>query len=71
MSKSDRLIWADGVQKQLLELLPPGAEVILLAGLRYRQDIEPFLRARGFSVTVPLKGMKIGEQLHRLKGAAS
>ena len=55
------------VQRQLLEVIPPGAEVILLAGLRYRKDIQPFLQERGFSVAVPLEGMKIGEQLHWLK----
>jgi hypothetical protein len=71
MSKNDRLAWAQRVQRHLLELIPPAAEVILLAGLRYRQDIQPFLRARGYSVTVPLEGMRIGEQLHRLKDIAS
>jgi cytoplasmic iron level regulating protein YaaA (DUF328/UPF0246 family) len=67
MSRSERLAWADCVQRQLLEVIPPGAEVILLAGLRYRKDIQPFLQERGFSVAVPLEGMKIGEQLHWLK----
>lgn len=71
MSKSKRLIWADCVQRSLLKIIPPGADVILLAGLRYRQCIQPFLEAHGYSVTVPLAGMKIGEQLHRLKEGTS
>jgi hypothetical protein len=70
LSKAERLVWAERVERQLLELLPADAEVILLAGLRYRENIEPFLRNRGFSVTVPLEGLKIGEQLQRLKQAA-
>jgi cytoplasmic iron level regulating protein YaaA (DUF328/UPF0246 family) len=70
MPKAERLAWADRVQRQLLELLPADAQIILLAGLRYREQIEPFLRKRGFSVTVPLEGLKIGEQLQRLKQAA-
>ena len=70
MRKPERLAWAERVQKQLLELLPSGAEVILLAGLRYREEIEPFLRKRGFLVSVPLEGLKIGMQLQRLKQAA-
>ena len=70
MSKRERSAWAERVQQQLLELLPADAEVILLAGLRYREEIEPFLRKRGFPVSVPLEGLKIGEQLQRLKQAA-
>ena len=70
MPKRERLAWAERVQQQLLELLPADAEVILLAGLRYREEIEPFLRKRGFPVSVPLEGLRIGEQLRRLKQAA-
>ncbi len=67
MPRRERVAWAQRVQQQLLEILPPDAEVILLAGLRYREEIEPFLRKRGFSVSVPLEGLKIGKQLQRLK----
>jgi hypothetical protein len=70
MPKPERVAWAERVQKQLLDILPADAEVILLAGLRYREEIEPFLRNRGFSVSVPLEGLKIGEQLQRLKQVA-
>jgi hypothetical protein len=66
MRKADRLAWADRVQGQLLEVLPPGAEVIMLAGERYRTDLVPFLRAHGFSVEVPLEGLSLGRQLQRL-----
>ena len=67
MRKSERSAWAQMVQKQLLELLPANAEVMLLAGLSYRKGIEPFLRQRGYSVTVPLEGLRLGPQLRRLK----
>src|SRR5262245_25038878 len=60
MPKRERIAWAEKVKNQLLEILPAGAEIIVLAGLRYREDIEPFLRNRGFSVSVPLEGLKIG-----------
>ena len=70
MPKRERVAWAQRVQRQLLEILPAGADVILLAGLRYREDLEPFLRNRGFSVSVPLEGLKIGKQLQRLKDEA-
>ena len=70
MPKRERITWAERVQQQLIELLPADAEVILLAGLRYREEIEPFLRQRGFPVSVPLAGLKIGKQLQRLKQVA-
>ena len=68
MRKSDRLAWARRVQKQIMQVLPPDAEVIVLAGLRYREELIPFLRKRGFGVTVPLEGLGFGKQLQRLKG---
>jgi hypothetical protein len=70
MPKRERLAWAERVEQQLLEILPVGAEVILLAGMRYREEIEPFLRRRGFPVSVPFEGLTIGKQLQRLKQAS-
>ena len=67
MGKADRLQWAVRVQQQLAGVLPSGAEVILLAGERYRQDLIPFLRSRGFEVTVPFEGLSFGRQVQRLK----
>jgi hypothetical protein len=69
MSKSDRRAWAVELQHRLIDLVPIGTEVILLAGQRYRADLEPFLRNRGHSVLVPLEGMPIGKQLQWLKQA--
>jgi hypothetical protein len=69
MPKSDRVAWAGRVQPQLLEILPSGAEVILLAGSRYREGIEHFLRQHGFSVSIPMEGLGIGKQLQWLKSA--
>ena len=56
MRKPERLAWA--------------AQVILLAGARYRETIEPFLRGKGYEVLVPLQGMALGKQLQYLKGNA-
>jgi hypothetical protein len=66
MRKPDRLAWAARVQRQLLEVLPPGAEVIILAGMRYREHLVPFLREHGFSVSIPLEGLPFGKQLQQL-----
>jgi cytoplasmic iron level regulating protein YaaA (DUF328/UPF0246 family) len=67
MRQPDRIRWAQRVQEQLVAVLPMGAEVILLAGARYREHITPFLRASGFSVSIPLEHLSIGKQLQRLK----
>ncbi len=67
MRKPERTAWALRVQKTLCEILPAQAEVILLAGMRYREDVEPFLRDRGYSVTVPMDGLGFGNQLKWLK----
>lgn len=66
MSRSERHGWAERVQRQLADVLPPRAEVIVLAGVRYRQDLLPFLEARGFTVRIPLEGLSFGRQLQRL-----
>ena len=66
MPTAERLAWAHRVQHQLLEALPPGCEVIMLAGERYREDLVPFLREHGFEVTIPLEGLSFGRQLQKL-----
>lgn len=71
MKKAERNAWAEGVKGQLLQVLPPGAGVILLAGMRYREEIVPFLEKNGFSVSVPLEGLGFGKQLQRLNELAA
>jgi hypothetical protein len=66
MTKPERLAWAERVQHQLLELLPPGAEIIVLAGVRYREGIVSFLRRHGFKVEVPMNKLAFGQQLRWL-----
>jgi hypothetical protein len=67
MRKAQRSEWWDGVQRQLPSILPPTAHVILLAGARYRENLEPHLVANGYEVEVPLKGLSQGLQLQWLK----
>jgi hypothetical protein len=67
MGQADRRIWAASVQEQLLEVFPENAEVVILAGMRYREHLVPFLRERGFMVSVPMQGLSIGRQLRFLK----
>ena len=70
MRKPERLAWASRVQRRLLEVLPASAEVILLGGARYRENLEPFLRSMGYEVSVPLAGLALGKQLQYLKEIA-
>src|SRR5688572_10768538 len=70
MRKGERLAWAARVTEQLMPILSRDAgncEVLFLAGDRYREFIEPFMVSRGYKVTVPLKGLPIGEQLQWLQ----
>jgi hypothetical protein len=54
MPRQARRAWAERVQEQLLGVLPSDVEVILLAGSRYREEAEPFLRQGGFPASMPL-----------------
>jgi hypothetical protein len=67
MRAVDRTAWAEKVKQQLEHALPLEADVIILAGERYRENITPFLRARGHCVHVPLEGLPFGKQLQKLK----
>ena len=70
MSVYERRRWAEDVKGELARVLPPGAEVIVLAGERYRENLLPFLEERGHPVTVPLEGMPFGRQLQFLHGGS-
>jgi hypothetical protein len=67
MGKPQRQEWASRVKAELASRVPAGAEVIILAGQRYREGLIPFLCARGHDVAVPLEGLPLGRQLQRLK----
>lgn len=66
MPKSSRKDWAESVLAQLAPKLSQYSKVVLLAGMRYREFLLPELQ-RHLSVEVPMKGLKIGEQLSYLK----
>lgn len=66
MRKAERQAWAENVRSRLLEVLPPGADVVILAGARYREGLIPFLELKGFPVSVPLEGLSFGRQLQWL-----
>lgn len=63
MGVADRRAWAERVARQLAETAPDLARVVFLAGERYRAFLVRHLTARGAEVSVPMKGLRIGEQL--------
>jgi len=63
MPVSDRRCWAERVIRQMSERVPAASHIVFLAGKRYREFLEDRLRNRGFSVEVPMEGLRIGEQL--------
>jgi hypothetical protein len=68
MGKADRHRWAERVLSQLGQHLRAVDSVTFLAGQRYREFLEPALRDMGLAVSVPMRGLKIGEQLSWLTG---
>jgi hypothetical protein len=69
MSKGERNIWAIRVQTALVSVVPPQAEVLILAGIPYRKGVESFLRDLGCEVKVPMVGLNFGNQLKWLRGS--
>lgn len=62
MSVAGRREWAMRVIAQMKDQLPPCDELVVLAGARYREFLMDYLRSRA-NVTIPLEGLRIGEQL--------
>lgn len=63
MPSADRRSWGERVAAQLAEAVPNLSRVVFLAGKRYREYLDPHLASRGVEVSVPMKGLRIGEQL--------
>lgn len=69
-AKVGRRKWADNVSRQLISIGKlKGLEVEILAGEKYREFLVPFLEASGAIVSVPMKGLGIGEQMSHLKNS--
>ncbi len=63
MGKEERRVWAAGVMKALWKMLSSGDKIVFLAGMAYREFLVGPLEEMGLECEVPMKGMRIGEQL--------
>ena len=59
----ERRAWADRVLAELEPCLVGVDTVVFLAGKPYREFLEPSLRQRGLQVRVPMRGLRLGQQL--------
>ncbi len=62
----ERREWAERVAEQLLAVMPELSCVVFLAGERYREFLARHLVSRKIAVSVPMEGLRIGEQLRWL-----
>lgn len=63
MGVAARREWAKLVAAQLTDAVPNLSRVVFLAGERYREFLARHLEGRGVEVSVPMRGLRIGEQL--------
>ncbi len=66
MRISERREWARSVLSDLRGVLEPDDHVVVLAGAKYTEFLLERLRATCEHVDIPMRGMRIGEQLQWL-----
>jgi len=67
MPAAERSAWSSDVSNQLLHAVAAPANIVVLAGQIYREGLVPSLQWAGFSVAVPMKGLRLGEQQRWLR----
>jgi hypothetical protein len=60
---AERRAWASGVLQAMLAQVVDEQHVVIFAGRLYREFLEEPLRHGGMTVTVPMEGLRQGEQL--------
>src|SRR5215472_12103650 len=58
MPKSERSRWSDQVCCDLLQKTNADDRIVILAGARYRDSLEFCLQKRGYTVEVPMAGLR-------------
>ena len=67
VGRAERRAWGSKVLRRLQPELAGVDRVVILAGARYREFLVDAIRGKEVTVEIPLKGMRIGEQLRWLK----
>lgn len=70
-SRPERECWATRAWLDLRPHLSANDEVVILAGVSYREFLAPLLTDLGCSLDIPMEGMAIGKQLQWLNGTES
>jgi len=72
MAKYQRQMWAKRVLQDLMPHISPNDTIVFLAGQVYREFLEESLHKMGCRISVPMEGLRIGEQIqwlnHQLRG---
>jgi len=63
MRSTERSMWSDRVVAQLTRAVPDLKHVEFLAGATYREYLAEHLDRLGVTVSIPMEGLRIGEQL--------
>lgn len=63
MKSANRKLWAQNVFEQLKTIINPGDEIIFLAGTKYRENLISPLEKVGIQISIPMEGLRIGEQM--------
>jgi hypothetical protein len=63
MSSQLQLEWGRKVVKDLKQILAPGDHVVILAGTKYREHLVDPIRRMGCEISIPMEGLRFGEQL--------
>ncbi|MGG6263208.1 DUF6884 domain-containing protein [Leptolyngbya sp. AN03gr2] len=66
-TKTHRMEWAKRVHQQIVQTVAKHQLLEILAGMRYREFLDPLLTRSGYKVIVPMKGLGIGAQQRWLK----
>ena len=66
MNAQERRVWASLVSLRLANELPVSVELVILAGVKYREHLIPELLRWEVPVSVPMEGLGIGHQMQWL-----
>ncbi|MFV8817139.1 DUF6884 domain-containing protein [Haliea sp. E17] len=66
MPIADRRAWSEKVIRQVQEVSYEVDQIVILAGERYREFIVEVLVDAGISVAIPMRGLRLGEQMRWL-----